>query len=184
MSITKVIAIVTYLLSLFAVSQGQNAGLLRNRLFTDTNATRIMNSNKPSPPGNDLQSAFRELLSFNLQQGSGSSMSLSMSMSYSSPVFSHTLRPDIATPVRLPSSENSVSSDSSLRPGVPMEPLVAHSTTAKGNLDKANTKSKQRKASLNGLSGGAVAGIAVATVAAVTVIAAIAKKSNTPPPVT
>lgn len=64
-----------------------------------------------------------------------------------------------------------------------MEPMVAHTTTAKGNLDLANNKSKQQKASLNGLSGGAVAGIAVATVAAVTVIAAIAKKSNTPPPV-
>ena len=104
-----------------------------------------------------------------------------MSMSHSSPLPSPTVRPAIDTPTNLTLPATSVSSNYSLRPSVSMDPVdVLISTTAKAKPVRADTKSKQQKASRNGSSSGAIAGIAVATVAAVTVLAVVAKKRNAP----
>ena len=182
MLITKVITFSVCLLS-FALTHGAKSVLIRTK-SKDANSARIKTFARLLSD-NDMQSAFRELLGFNNQNGNGS-MSVSMSLSYNGP-----LPPAVTTPITVPQnvSQAPAKSPSMARTATTSTPPVVVATpTTLINAVTTNTKStstvdvvgteQQKINSLGGLSGGAIAGIAVAAVALVAVVVAAAVKKR------
>ena len=186
MLITKVITFSVCLLS-FALTHGAKSVLIRTK-SKDANSARIKTFARLLSD-NDMQSAFRELLGFNNQNGNGS-MSLSMSLSYNGPLPLPS-GPAVTTPMTVPRnvSQAPAKSPSMARTATTSTPPVVVATpTTLINAVTTNTKStstvdvvgteQQKINSLGGLSGGAIAGIAVAAVALVAVVVAAAVKKR------
>ena len=182
-SVTKTVALAACLLSFFAVTHGAKDGLLlRKKLFTAADSTRIQSINRQlSLSGSDVQNAFRELLDTSNQSiMKWDSMSLSMSMSYNGRL-STTVTPTIRLSTTVPPTidAHTLSSPSV----VLMEPPMTreNSVVVVTNIPSTGEEKTQPNVSRAGawLTQGAMVGIGMAAVAVAAVAALLVQKHRT-----